>query len=167
MNLDPRYADYVSLIVALLKEKLGEILVSVALFGSVARREAKEGSDVDLLIVLEGFKGSFGERFQVFQEIDGKLMESKPYRALRSQGFGTLISPIPLTKEEVGAHPPILLDILTDGIILYDKEGFLKASLEELQRRLKALGARKVLLPDGSWYWDLKPDYRLGEVVEI
>ena len=37
----------------------------------------------------------------------------------------------------------------------------------ELERRLKALKARKVQLPSGRWYWDLKPDYRLGEVVEI
>jgi predicted nucleotidyltransferase len=151
----------------LLKEKLGERLVSVALFGSVARGEAKEGSDIDLLVVLEGFKGSLGDRFQVFQEIDENLMESETYRALRKRGLGTLISPIPLTKEEVEAHPPILLDILTDGILLYDKDGFLQHCLKELRRRLEALGAKKVRLPNGSWYWDLKPDYRLGEVVEI
>ena len=24
-----------------------------------------------------------------------------------------------------------------------------------------------VFLDDGSWYWDLKPDFRFGEVVEI
>jgi len=165
--VDPLYGEYARLIVRLLKARLGEGLVSAVLFGSVARGEAKEGSDLDLLVVLEGFNGSFGERFRLFQEIEGELLNSKPRRRLRKRGLGTLISPIPLTKEEVGRHPPILLDILTDGIILYDKGDFIKEHLNELQRRLEALKARKVQLPDGRWYWDLKPDYKLGEVIEI
>jgi hypothetical protein len=32
---------------------------------------------------------------------------------------------------------------------------------------MRALGSRRVYLADGSWYWDLKPDFRFGEVVEI
>jgi hypothetical protein len=29
------------------------------------------------------------------------------------------------------------------------------------------LGSRRVELADGSWYWDLKPDWRPGEVVDL
>jgi hypothetical protein len=61
--------------------------------------------------------------------------------------LGTLISPVPLTPEEVERHPPILLDILTDGVILYDKGDFMKDRLAELEGRLKVLKARKVGLP--------------------
>ena len=165
--IDRHYNEYINLIVRLLKARLGGGLVSAVLFGSVARGEANEGSDVDLLIISETFKGSFGERFQLFQEVERDLLNSEPRRRLRKRGLGTLISPIPLTSEEVERHPPILLDILTDGIILYDKDGFTRKHLTELKRRLKALKARKVQLPSGSWYWDLKPDYRLGEVVEV
>jgi hypothetical protein len=32
---------------------------------------------------------------------------------------------------------------------------------------MRALGSRRVYLADGSWYWDLKPDFRPGEVVEL
>lgn len=168
MVVNPLYREYASLIVRLLRARLGERLVSAVLFGSVARGEADEGSDLDLLVVLEGFEGSFGDRFQVFQEIEAKdLLDSEPRRRLRERGLGTLISPVPLTPEEVERHPPILLDILTDGIILYDKGDFMKDHLAELEGRLKALKARKVRLPGGRWYWDLKPDYKLGEVVEI
>jgi len=165
--VDPLYGEYARLIVSLLKARLGEGLVSAVLFGSVARGEAKEGSDLDLLVVLEDFNGSFGDRFRLFQEIEKELLSSKPRKMLRARGLGTLISPVPLTKEEVGRHPPILLDILTDGIILYDKGDFIKGHLNELQARLKALKARKVRLPGGRWYWDLKPDHKFGEVIEI
>ncbi len=161
------YREYVNRVVSLLKARLGDSLISVVLFGSVARGKADEGSDVDLLVVSKDFKGSFGERFQLFQEIDRDLLNSEARRRLRREGYGTLISPIPLTPKEVEGNPPILLDILTDGIVLYDREGFIKGCLAELKGRLKALKARKVQLGDGRWYWDLKPDYKLGEVVEI
>jgi predicted nucleotidyltransferase len=165
--IERHYAEYINLIVGLLKDRLGEGLVSVVLFGSVARGEADEGSDVDLLVISESFKGSFGERFRLFQEVEEGLLNSEHRRRLRKRGLGTLISPIPLTREEVRRYPPILLDILTDGIILYDKDGFMRDHLTELERRLKTLKARKVQLLNGRWYWDLKPDYKLGEVVEI
>jgi hypothetical protein len=29
------------------------------------------------------------------------------------------------------------------------------------------LGSRRVFIADGSWYWDLKPDFRFGEAVEL
>lgn len=39
--------------------------------------------------------------------------------------------------------------------------------LNKLSKKLEKMGARKIFLGDGRWYWDLKPDYKLGEVVEI
>jgi len=164
---DQLYGEYLSQFLRLLKARLGDNLISVVLFGSVARGDAEEGSDVDLLIVSDGFEGSFGERFQHFQEIDKELLELETRKKLRREGYGTLISPIPLNPKEVKRHPPILLDILTDGIILYDKNGFIKGELADLRKRLRALKARKVRLPGNRWYWDLKPDYKLGEVVEV
>jgi len=165
--MDRLYNEYLNLIVGLLKARLGEGLVSAVLFGSVARGEANEGSDVDLLVVSDNFKGSFGERLQLFQEVERVLHNSDPRIQLRKRRLGTLISPIPLRRGEVERHPPILLDILTDGIILYDKDGFIRTHLNRLEKRLKKLKARKVQLPGGKWYWDLKPDYKLGEVVEV
>jgi len=56
MRMRKEYANYANLWVRLLKEKLKGNMVSVVLFGSVARREAGEGSDIDLLMVVKGFK---------------------------------------------------------------------------------------------------------------
>jgi hypothetical protein len=54
-----------------------------------------------------------------------------------------------------------------DAILLFDRDGFFESVLDELRARMRALGSRRVMLPDGSWYWDLKPDFRFGEVVEL
>ncbi|MEM0083046.1 MAG: hypothetical protein QW102_00835 [Candidatus Nezhaarchaeales archaeon] len=55
---------------------------------------------------------------------------------------------------------------MVDGIIVCN-DGFLERAMSMLRERLNRLGARLVVLKDGSWYWGLKPDYRFGEVVEL
>jgi len=39
--------------------------------------------------------------------------------------------------------------------------------LERLRRRLRELGARRVVVPGKGWYWILKPDAEFGEVIRI
>jgi predicted nucleotidyltransferase len=160
------YMGYVCLIVNSLKSILKENLVSVVLFGSVARGEAEEGSDIDLLLVAKEFKSS-SSRFDNFNKIEKELKASKEYRELKEKKLGTLISPLPLTPEEIKKNPPILLDLVTDGIIVYDTDNFMKECITNLRKRLEEKGARKIFLGKRRWYWDLKPDYKLGEIVEI
>lgn len=166
-SIQSEYRDYITLIVKSIKGYFKENLISLVLYGSVARKEAGEGSDLDFLVISKNFVGSLGSRFEVFNEIEKEIRQAKVYQKLKEQKFGTLISPVPLTPEEVKENPPLLLDVITDGIILYDKDDFMKNHLKTLERKLEKLGAKKFFLKTGKWYWDLKPDYKLGEVVEI
>ena len=75
--------------------------------------------------------------------------------------------PIMKTREEASYHSPLYLDMVVEGVILYDREGFFGSILDEIGRKLKKLGARRKYLKSGGWYWDLKPDYKPGEVIEI
>ncbi|KKK51182.1 hypothetical protein LCGC14_3117490, partial [marine sediment metagenome] len=45
--------------------------------------------------------------------------------------------------------------------------GILDKRLFSLKKRLQELGAEKISLSDGSYYWDLKPDWKPREVIEI
>lgn len=56
---------------------------------------------------------------------------------------------------------------MEDGLLILDRDGFFAAVLSGMRERMRTLGSRRVDLADGSWYWDLKPDFRFGEVVEI
>lgn len=159
------YLNYASLIANKLEEILQDNLISVLLFGSAARGEAGEGSDIDLLIVAEKF-GMEG-RFEVFNEIEKDLKASEEYRDLKENKLGTLISPVPLTPTEVEKNPSILLDIVMDGIMLYDVDDFIENKMKSMRRKLKKMGSKRIFLDDKRYYWDLKPDYKLGEVVEI
>jgi hypothetical protein len=71
------------------------------------------------------------------------------------------------SPEEARYRSPLYLDLVEDAVLLVDRDGFFQAVLDGMRARMRELGSRRVVLPDGSWYWDLKPDFRFGEVVEI
>ena len=48
-----------------------------------------------------------------------------------------------------------------------DRDGFVRAVLDRLERRLAELGARRLVDELGNPYWDLKPDYKLGEDIVL
>ncbi|VVB87445.1 Nucleotidyltransferase domain protein [uncultured archaeon] len=152
----------------LLKQSFRERLLSVAVFGSVARGTAKfPQSDIDILIVIEGIeKLSFGERIKLTSNVEEKLSKTLEYAKFKDNfKRRPNIQEIIFSPEELRTHPPILLDLTTDVIIHYDT-GILDEELNKLRSRLKELGARRVERGD-SWFWILKPDLKLGESVQL
>ena len=148
----------------LLKFYFGEDFLSCALFGSVARNKALPESDIDLLIVHRPCSYRPMERFlKVLRDLE----KDKEYKRLKKQGFLPGPYPVFLDEKELEKNPLILLDVLDHGIILYDHDGILGKRLLCFKKRLQELGAKKVSLPDGSYYWDLKPDWKPKEVIEI
>jgi len=150
----------------LAQRMLGDRLVSACIYGSVARGEAKPNSDIDVLLVVRNLPEDIGSRIQLLSPIRRKLRRSKIYREYARRRLPRLISEVALTPEEVLKHPPILLDIAYDGIIIYDRDRFLKKVLESLRRKLEALGAKRIKTKKG-WYWILKPDLKFGEELKI
>jgi len=153
----------------LLEKRFGERLVSVAVFGSVARGcEHFPESDIDILLVIEGLEGiSLGSRIDMLLDVNRELRRTFEYaRFKRNKGCSPSLEEHILTPSELLRHPPILLDLLTDSIILLDR-GVLKRELDAVRIKLKELGAVKVRLQDGSWFWNLKPTLKLGEEVQI
>ena len=139
---------------------LAERLISLVLFGSVARGESRPTSDIDLLVVAGGFPWSFRDRRRPLLE------EWERVRALRGLPHVTwnLVTKSP---EEGRVHSPLYLDMVEDGMLLFDRGRFFETVLGAMRERMQALGSRRVRLEDGGWYWDLKPDFRFGDVVEI
>lgn len=57
--------------------------------------------------------------------------------------------------------------MIDDSIILHDRDDFFKKRLKDMKNRLLQLGSKKVVLDDRTWYWNLKPDIRPGEAIEL
>jgi len=147
------------------REFYGNRLVSLAIFGSVARGTARPGSDIDILIIADDLpRGRLKRAFEFQKNVEDRL--ERHLSSLRKKEIDISISPVFKTREEVEMGSPLFLDMTRDVIIIFDRDGFLKSYLEKLKKRLEELGARRVQRGN-AWYWILKPDYKYGEVIEL
>ena len=142
----------------------GKRLVSLVVYGSVGRGTPRPDSDLDILIVADPLPDGRMKRVQEFKAVKDALR--RRLRALQQQGVFTTIAPVFKTREEVRRGSLLFLDMIDDGKILYDQAQFWQTYLSDFRERLERLGARKVFQGD-RWYWDLKPDYKPGEIFEI
>lgn len=155
---------FIGAVASAIRRVYGSRLRSIALFGSVARRTARPNSDVDLFLVVDGLPRSRRARLETFDAVERAL--AVELGTLRQSGIETELSAVLRTPEDLKTASPLMLDLTEDAIILEDRGGVLEAALEDLRRRLRRLGSRRVW-SGGSWYWDLKPDYRRGEIIEL
>jgi len=163
-RLEEPYRRLLEKLIETLRGRFGDDLISVVVYGSVARGEAKRDSDVDLLIVARNLPRSRFARQDLFIEVEEKLEEI--LKRLEEEGYRVDFSPILLTPEEAARIRPLYLDMVEDAVVLYDKGGFFASVLAKLKARLEELGAQRVRLGK-RWYWVLKKDYRWGEVIEL
>jgi len=152
--------------VEILKEKFMNHLVSVVVFGSVARNMANKYSDIDVCIVLRDLPKSSYKRSKMIYPCIKELQERESYQFLCQSGYYSEISPIIYTPEEIVDTKPVFLDMVDDAVLMYD-DGTFDKKLKELRKRMEELGSQKVYLGDGTWYWKLKPDLKFGEIFEI
>lgn len=139
---------------------LQDRLVSLVLFGSVARAQGRATSDIDILIIANDLPRSFRERRQ---PLIGAWSNVRSAHGLGAVEWNLVVK----SPEEAEHHSPLYLDLVEEGIILFDRDRFFETILRRMKERMRALGSRRIFLENGSWYWDLKPDYRFGEVVEV
>lgn len=139
-------------------------LISVVVYGSVARGTARKDSDIDVLIVVEELPRSRFERLSIYMKAEENL--DPLLNELLNRGYAVTISPILKTKREAERISPLYLDMVEDAIIVYDKNGFFEEILKRLRGKLMELGAERVWIGK-KWYWRLKKDYKFGEVIEL
>jgi len=158
------YSVVLKALVEKLFERFRDDLISVVVFGSVARGEARKESDLDLLLVIRNLPRSRFRRQDLFMEVEEELEEL--LRRLEEEGYMVDFSPILKTPEEAMRISPLYLDMVYDAIILFDRDEFFKKVLDRLRKRLEELGAKRIRLGK-LWYWVLKEKYRFGEVIDI
>ncbi|HOT06808.1 MAG TPA: nucleotidyltransferase domain-containing protein [Methanotrichaceae archaeon] len=155
LNLAHRYA-------AAAQEKLGDNLVSIALYGSVARGQATPSSDIDLFVVLQEAPSGMLNRRRLLQPVRDSLMPE--LEELWVQGIYADFIEVIRTRTEAQQFHPLYLDMSQEAVLLYDRDRFLETLLEKVRERLQRAGAERRLV-GRYWYWDLKRADLSGVVV--
>lgn len=81
-------------------------------------------------------------------------------------GNFTDFTEIVLTAGEAEKTHALFLEVIEDGAILYDAGDFFAGVLLRLKEALRRLGAERKMIGHLR-YWDLKPDFQPGDVVEL
>ncbi|ADY00717.1 DNA polymerase, beta domain protein region [Vulcanisaeta moutnovskia 768-28] len=140
-------------------------LVSLVVYGSVARGNPRIDSDIDMLVIFEELPKPISDRIKMFERAEDEIQPLLD--ELMNKGYAITLSPLIKTREEAGRFSPLYLDMTEDAVIVYDKDGFFEGVLTRIINRLRELGATRVWISDRAWYWVLKKDYKFGEVIEI
>ncbi|MEM3061467.1 MAG: nucleotidyltransferase domain-containing protein, partial [Candidatus Bathyarchaeia archaeon] len=69
-------------------------------------------------------------------------------------------------KEEALEFHRIYMDACIDGIILYEKDGFLTNLMRAVKEKLTELGAKRVVMPNKRHYWVISK-VKAGEVYQL
>ncbi|MGH9845660.1 MAG: nucleotidyltransferase domain-containing protein [Blastocatellia bacterium] len=89
-----------------LREHYGDRLVDVVLFGSQARGDAVEGSDIDVLIVLKG-------KVRPFEEIS----KTGAFTSQLCLKYDVLVSRIFISEEDyLHSQMPLLMNVRREGV---------------------------------------------------
>lgn len=132
-----------------IREKLGKLsgieIVSLAIFGSTARRENNVDSDVDLLVVAEGIAEKRIQRIPDIVKINRQLDLGIPLDILLVSKDDCLLN--------FRNHNPLYLDIALDAEIVYDDNKFLRDLIEETREYIDENNIHR----DGdSWSFPVK-----------
>ena len=148
----------------LLSRSYKERLISVCVYGSVARGSAGETSDVDMLVVIDGLRGSVGKRLEDLYEAIAQIESER--RFLYRNSVYTDLSFFPLSPDEAYRFLPIYLDIIDGGAIVFDKGRFLEKIFSKCRSLIARSGVEKVTTRHG-WFWRLNPAMPIGEEIAV
>ena len=145
MDLAKRYAAEAT-------ERLGDRIVSIALYGSVARGEAGPGSDIDLFVVLTNAPPGMLNRRHLLDPVRESL--TSDLERLWREGIYVDFVEVIRTRSEAEKFHPLYLDMSQEAVLLYDRDGFLKKVLAEVREELERRGAERKFMGN-FWFWDL------------
>lgn len=102
-------------------EKFGQIIKSIVLFGSVAKREASLGSDIDIVIIIDDATIQWDQELIAwYREELGKIVQLNPYK--KSLHLNTV--KLSTWWNELLRGEPVVINMIRWGEALIDFGGF-------------------------------------------
>jgi predicted nucleotidyltransferase len=142
------FGELLASLTAACRAHYGTRLVSLAVFGSVARGTPRPDSDIDILLVVRNLPNTRLDRVDDYVAVE--RMMAPAFAAAAARGVHTRLSPVFESPEETLAGSPLFLDMTEDARLLFDDNDFLKGALASFAARLAKRGARRIWKGD-AW----------------
>lgn len=153
MNLRSQATSFAKILVSSFKSKI----VSVVLFGSVGRGDARPDSDIDMIVVIKNLpEGRYGRR---------KLLEPALNMA-EKRGLTASFNCHIKSLDEAKKITVMYFDLPTDAKILFDKDGFFCRIIDQVKDKIKANGSVRKKWGN-FYYWELVPHGNADSTFEI
>lgn len=130
---------------------------AVLLFGSKARGESRDRSDVDLLVLHEGC----GIQDSVLRR---RLLYNVIREAVGGEAGLTVVDMELHRFLNPGEVNPLLLNIYWDAIVLHDSTGSVEAFLKRVRGRISASGLKRVR-SGKAYHWVLPEPLKKVEIL--
>lgn len=161
----PQHRQFIEALFQQVRRHYGPNLVTLAVYGSYARGEARPNSDIDLLIVLDHVAEK-GRRKRIGDFVRNVETPVDRIRLVsEKEGNAVDVSVLIVSKDEAQSFQPLYLDMAGYVVLLEDKNNFLKMRLDRVREKMKIWGSRKVEA-GGHWYWDICPALKWGDVID-
>jgi len=125
-----------------LHEELGEQLVAVVVYGSHARRTARPGSDVDLLVVVKGLPRDWRNIHRLEDE-----WARQGWRL--GKRFQVMLASPEDVEDSVEWAAPLMLEIYDAHQIVFDRHDFFRNCIIRMTRLMGERGIR--MRKPGVW----------------
>lgn len=145
-ELRARYARWVAAVVAAARQVCADRLLGAVVYGSVGRDRPHEGSDIDLMLVVDGLPPGRAPRAALGEALEDAV--------LRVAADVPALSLVLRTPAEVESGFPLLLDMIAEGRIVWDPQGVVGGLFARWRARLEQHGARRIATGE-AWHWDL------------
>jgi len=130
MSFDTRrlpvtYQGDVQRFVEICKDLLGDNVLSIILFGSVARGNYKDSSDLDFCIVVVRYP-----------QQDWKVGGEIKHRCLMS-GFSSPVEPVFLDRNDLTIASPLLYEVSQVGLLVYGEDTL--TQMKDVSRNIRPI----------------------------
>jgi len=159
------FRDYLKSFLTYLKEELNKDLISLIIYGSVARGTWNRQSDIDLLLIVSNdFFNQFNEDkiSEITINFYNKSREVNLYDNYKNHSIQILT----LSKNDLKKFRTLFYDIALDGIIIYDKNNIGIDLLTRHRKRIEKMGLKRIFLDKNDFYWERK-NIEFGEVIDL
>lgn len=159
-----KHREWVTALFGKVRSHYGKDLVSLALYGSYARRENRMNSDIDLVVILNSSPGGRLQRQEDFVKHVEFPIETLAVDCGK-EGLQTDVSSLILSRNEASGFLPIYLDMVAHHVLIVDRDRFMEEILRKTAEKMKRWGSLRKEA-GGHWYWEIRPGLRWNEAID-